>query len=136
MVNSCFRVKPIRVWTAGSDEDSDTMAMFLQLSTSVSSARSRRKEDVEDDCKQQEEDIAHDAEPEARITQEFLVVVTEEHVADGHSCDSSTDVSYKRHLRQKTQSLDEKLWVLELKFFITPDQHQEDTRVCESSDVN
>lgn len=78
--------------------------MFLHLSSSVLSVRSWRKEDVEDNGKQQEDDVAHDAEPEARISQEFLVVVTEEHIADGHSCDSSTDVSYKRHLRQNTET--------------------------------
>lgn len=105
--------------TAGrDDDDSDTMVMFLHLSSSVPSARSRRQEDVEEDGEEQEDDVAHDAEPEAWISQEFLVVVTEEHVADGHSCDSSTDVSYKRHLRQNTRRLDQKQTVLEFKLLL------------------
>ena len=58
----------------------------------------RRQEDVEQHSEQDEDYISHNAQPEARVLEQLLVVGGEEDVADGHPRHAAADVGHEGDL--------------------------------------
>ena len=59
---------------------------------------SRREEDVEQHSEQDEDYISHDAQPEARVLEQLLVVAGEEDVANGHPRHAAAYVGHEGDL--------------------------------------
>lgn len=56
------------------------------------------QEDVENDSKQEEGNISHNAHPEAWVLEKRFIVVGEKNITDGHACYTTTNMGHKRDL--------------------------------------